>query len=89
MLVAINELWRYIGEMFIAVDYEKEMNIDLIALQNNWAEKVDVIFQEATLSIPKNTFMQIGGKTGTHTENLGFILTELQYMQRAYPNSQW
>ena len=75
--------------MFIAVDYEKEMNIDLIALQNNWAEKVDVIFQEATLSIPKNTFMQTGGKTGTHTENLGFILTELQYMQRAYPNSQW
>ena len=89
MLVAINELWRYIGEMFIAVDYEKEMNIDLIALQNNWAEKVDVIFQEATLSIPQNTFMQTGGKTGTHTENLGFILTELQYMQRAYPNSQW
>ena len=65
------------------------MNIDLIALQNNWAEKVDVIFQEATLSIPQNTFMQTGGKTGTHTENLGFILTELQYMQRAYPNSQW
>ena len=89
MLVAINELWRYTVEMFIAVDYEKEMNIDLIALQNNWAEKVDVIFQEATLSIPKNTFMQTGGKTGTHTENLGFILTELQYMQRAYPNSQW
>jgi ring-1,2-phenylacetyl-CoA epoxidase subunit PaaC len=89
MLVAINELWRYTGEMFIAVDYEKEMNIDLIALQNNWAEKVDVIFQEATLSIPQNTFMQTGGKTGTHTENLGFILTELQYMQRAYPNSQW
>ena len=89
MLVAINELWRYTGEMFITVDYEKEMNIDLIALQNNWAEKIAVIFQEATLSIPQNTFMQTGGKTGTHTENLGFILTELQYMQRAYPNSQW
>jgi ring-1,2-phenylacetyl-CoA epoxidase subunit PaaC len=34
-------------------------------------------------------FMQTGGKTGTHTEQLGYILTELQYMQRAYPNSEW
>jgi ring-1,2-phenylacetyl-CoA epoxidase subunit PaaC len=89
MLVAINELWRYTGEMFIPAEYEKDMNIDFVTIQNNWTEKVNVIFQEATLSIPKNTFMQTGGKTGTHTENLGFILTELQYMQRAYPNSEW
>jgi ring-1,2-phenylacetyl-CoA epoxidase subunit PaaC len=89
MIVAINELWRYTGEMFIPAEYEKNMNIDFVTIQNNWTEKVNVIFQEATLSIPQNTFMQTGGKTGTHTENLGFILTELQYMQRAYPNSQW
>ncbi len=89
MLVAINELWRYTGEMFIPADYEKDMNIDFVTIQNNWAEKVNVIFQEATLSIPQNIFMQTGGKTGIHTENLGFILTELQYIQRAYPNSQW
>jgi ring-1,2-phenylacetyl-CoA epoxidase subunit PaaC len=89
MLAAINELWRYTGEMFIPAEYEKDMNIDFFTIQNNWTEKVNVIFQEATLSIPQNTFMQTGGKTGTHTENLGFILTELQYMQRAYPNSQW
>ncbi len=89
MLVAVNELWRYTGEMFIPAEYEKDMNIDFVTIQNNWTEKVNVIFQEATLSIPQNTFMQTGGKTGTHTENLGFILTELQYMQRAYPNSQW
>ncbi len=89
MLVAINELWRYTGEMFIPAEYEKDMNIDFVTIQNNWAEKVNVIFQEATLSIPQNIFMQTGGKTGIHTENLGFILTELQYIQRAYPNSQW
>jgi ring-1,2-phenylacetyl-CoA epoxidase subunit PaaC len=89
MIVAINELWRYIGEMFIAADYENEIGIDLTSIQNSWTEKVKTIFDEATLSFPENIFMQTGGKTGIHTENLGFILTELQYMQRAYPNSNW
>jgi ring-1,2-phenylacetyl-CoA epoxidase subunit PaaC len=74
MIVAINELWRYTGEMFIAADYENEIGIDLGSIQNSWIEKVKTIFDEATLSFP---------------ENLGFILTELQYMQRAYPNSNW
>ncbi len=86
---AITELWRYTGEMFTPADYEKELGINFTALQNSWTEKVKAIFNEATLLIPENTYMQTGGKTGIHTENLGFILTELQYMQRAYPNSSW
>jgi ring-1,2-phenylacetyl-CoA epoxidase subunit PaaC len=89
MEFAITELWRYTGEMFIPTDYEKEFGIDFSALQNNWVEKVKTIFTEATLSIPENTYMQTGGKAGTHTENLGFILTELQYMQRTYPSCNW
>jgi ring-1,2-phenylacetyl-CoA epoxidase subunit PaaC len=89
MEFALTELWRYTGEMFILVDYEKELGIDFSVLQNNWMEKVKAIFDEAALTIPENTYMQTGGKTGTHTENLGFILTELQYMQRTYPNSNW
>ncbi len=89
MEFAITELWHYTGEMFLAVDYEKEININFASLQNSWLQKVKAIFDEATLSIPENTYMQTGGKTGTHTENLGFVLTELQYIQRAYPNSQW
>jgi ring-1,2-phenylacetyl-CoA epoxidase subunit PaaC len=89
MMIAIDELWRYTGEMFIVADYEKELGIDLVTIQNSWNEKVKAVFDEATLSFPEKVFMQSGGKTGTHTENLGFILTELQYMQRAYPNSEW
>ena len=50
---------------------------------------VKEIFDEATMVAPENIFMQSGGKEGKHTEHLGFILTELQYMQRAYPNSEW
>ena len=89
MLHAVNELWRYTGEMFIATDYEMELGIDFFLLKEEWDKKVKAVFEEATLSFPENIFMQNGGKTGTHTEHLGYILTELQYMQSAYPHSKW
>lgn len=89
MIKAIDEIWRYTGEMFLPADYEKETGIDFELLRGEWHKKVTTIFEEATLSIPEKVFMQSGGKTGTHTEHLGYILTELQYMQRAYPNSEW
>jgi ring-1,2-phenylacetyl-CoA epoxidase subunit PaaC len=89
MIKAIDELWCYTGEMFVPADYESLFAIDFKVLENEWLQKVKAIFEEATLTIPEKTFMQTGGKTGTHTEHLGYILTELQYMQRTYPNSQW
>jgi ring-1,2-phenylacetyl-CoA epoxidase subunit PaaC len=89
MLNAINELWCYTGEMFIPAEYELHLNIDFTELKNKWFEKAEAIFEEATLTVPEKSFMQTGGKLGTHTEHLGYILADLQYMQRAYPNSQW
>ena len=89
MLQATNELWRYTGEFFITVDYEKEMNIDVADLKIEWMKTVRAIFEEATLPIPDNTFMQTGGKKGIHTENLGFILAEMQYLQRTFPGANW
>ena len=84
---AIDELWRYTGEMFVPAVYESIVDVSL--LKNTWLEKVNTIFSEATLPVPEKIFMQYGGKNGIHTEHLGFLLTELQYVQRAYPNSQW
>lgn len=89
MIKAIDELWRYTGEMFMPADYEKDSGIDFDVIKKQWLEKVKIIFDEATLTIPEKVFMQTGGKTGVHTEHLGYILTELQYIQRAYPNSTW
>ena len=89
MLKAIDELWRYTGEMFDATAYEKRFGIDFSLIKNNWEQKVKIIFNDATLTVPEKAFMQTGGKEGTHTEYLGHILAELQYVQRAYPNSQW
>jgi len=89
MLKAIDELWRYTGEMFVPAEYEKETSVDFDLLKQEWNKKVKDIFDEATLTVPEKVFMQSGGKEGRHTEQLGFILAELQYMQRAYPNSEW
>lgn len=94
MLLAIDELWRYTGELFIAADYEVAAGFDIALLKEDWMKKVTAVFEEATLPIPPlggggAAFMQTGGKTGTHTEHLGYILTELQYLQRTYPNAEW
>jgi ring-1,2-phenylacetyl-CoA epoxidase subunit PaaC len=89
MTKAIDELWIYTGEMFSPVPYEKEWGIDVASLKYEWSGKVKEVFDEATLPVPSGVWMQEGGKTGTHTEYLGYILSELQYMQRAYPNAEW
>jgi ring-1,2-phenylacetyl-CoA epoxidase subunit PaaC len=91
---AIDELWRYTGELFEAVSFEQiaandGMGVDVSKLKDPWMNKVKEIFSEATLTVPEKTFMQTGGKEGKHTEHLGYILTELQYMQRAYPGCEW
>ena len=89
MLKAIDELWRYTGEMFVPAPYELEAGYDVSLLKDDWMKKVIAVFEEATLPVPEKTFMQTGGKTGTHTEHLGFILTDLQYLQRTYPGAEW
>ncbi len=86
---AIEELWPYTGELFIPAEYETAMGIDVDMIQEKWEEKVKAVFEEATLAFPEKIFMQTGGKTGTHTEHLGYILTELQYLQRTYPGAEW
>lgn len=89
MLKAIDELWQFTGELFMAADYETAAGFDVSSLKNDWLKKVTTVFEEATLPVPEKTFMQTGGKTGTHTEHLGYILAELQYLQRTYPNAEW
>jgi ring-1,2-phenylacetyl-CoA epoxidase subunit PaaC len=94
MQKAIAELWPFTGELFIPVAYEiitaeKGISTDIKTLKENWLQKVNEIFAEATLAAPATGWSQTGGKVGVHTEHLGFILTELQFMQRAYPGMEW
>ena len=89
MLKAIDELWRYTGELFVAANYETASGFEVSLLKADWLKKINTVFDEATLSVPEKAFMQAGGKDGVHTEHLGFILTEMQYLQRTYPGADW
>ncbi|HWR33370.1 MAG TPA: 1,2-phenylacetyl-CoA epoxidase subunit PaaC [Chitinophagaceae bacterium] len=89
MINAIDELWRYSGELLVPASYENELGIDVASFKHEWLKKVKTVFDQATLTIPSNVFMQIGGKTGSHTEHLGYILSDLQYLQRTYPGCEW
>jgi ring-1,2-phenylacetyl-CoA epoxidase subunit PaaC len=91
---ALHALWRYTGEMFVPADYEREVIAsgqapDIATLQAPWLDMVSGICREAGLQLPANTAMQHGGKQGRHTEYMGYLLAELQYMQRAYPDMKW
>ncbi len=94
MQTAINELWAFTGELFEMTEtdeilIEHGIAIDLNEIKPIWEQKVKAIFKEATLEIPTTNWMQSGGKKGIHTEYLGFILAEMQYLPRAFPDAKW
>ena len=95
MQEALDLLWPYTGEMFTGDDVDAalaEAGIapDLTGLQGLWDESVRSILDEATLKTPEpGGYAHLGGKQGRHTEHLGFILAEMQFLQRAYPGASW
>lgn len=94
MQVAVNYLYPYLGELFEESPVEKEMKalgigVDLSALRSAYFEQVKATLQEATLDLPQFFGFHSGGKKGIHTEHFGFILSNLQYMQRTYPGMKW
>jgi ring-1,2-phenylacetyl-CoA epoxidase subunit PaaC len=93
MQQSFNDLWTFTGELFAAdaLDLwaERHLGIDLEAIQHAWQKTIADIMQKATLTQPVGTFMQKGGKQGIHSENMGYILAEMQYLQRAHPQAQW
>lgn len=94
MQKAINDLWMYTGELFEMDEVENTLMkdgiaIDLVPIKSQWQNKIQTILSEATLTMPEDGYMQTGSRKGIHTENLGHILSEMQYLQRAYPDAKW
>jgi ring-1,2-phenylacetyl-CoA epoxidase subunit PaaC len=94
MQTAINERWAYTGELFQQSEADIAalaggFGVDLSLIKTAWDEHIAKVFEPAKLTIPTNDWMQKGGKDGMHTEHLGYILAEMQYMQRAYPGMEW
>ena len=92
---SVDALWMYSGECFIEDELDKVIADRKIAplpssLKEEWLATIQSIFSEATLSMPsKDAWMQQGGKQGRHTEHLGYLLAEMQFLQRAYPGATW
>jgi ring-1,2-phenylacetyl-CoA epoxidase subunit PaaC len=94
MQKAVDDHWTFTGELFTPgkadrAMFEQGIGPDLEQLKPAWMEKVNEIFSEATIVVPTGTWSQQGGKEGRHSEHLGYILTELQFVQRAYPGLKW
>jgi ring-1,2-phenylacetyl-CoA epoxidase subunit PaaC len=94
MQEALDELWPYTGEMFVTDAAEEGLVASGVivhpqSLKAGWDEIVSDTLSEATLKKPMDGYMHKGGRRGVHTEHLGYILSELQFLQRAYPGAVW
>jgi ring-1,2-phenylacetyl-CoA epoxidase subunit PaaC len=91
---ALDELWRFTGELFAGDGMERELveqgvAADRAALRDRWREEVNRLLQAATLTLPDDGFMQRGGREGRHTEHLGHLLAEMQIVARSFPGAEW
>jgi ring-1,2-phenylacetyl-CoA epoxidase subunit PaaC len=94
MQKAVNDLWMWTGEMFEMDDVENALMkegiaADLIPIKALWSNQIKQVLTEAGLQMPEDGYMQTGSRKGIHTEYLGHILSEMQYLQRAYPDAKW
>ena len=91
---AVDDLWVFTEELFDMTPATQAMidagvAPDMIQLQEHYYEQIEELLTQATLTIPEVPYMQRGGKRGLHSEHMGYLLADLQYMQLAYPNNRW
>jgi ring-1,2-phenylacetyl-CoA epoxidase subunit PaaC len=91
---ALDELYAYSNELFESDEIERALieagiAADPANLRGEWERTTHRVFAEATLKIPPQSFGQTGGRKGRHSEHLGYILADMQFLQRTYPGAQW
>ena len=94
MQQAIDDHWQFTGELFVADDiddaFEKShAGPNLESIREQWQVNVAAVLEEAMLSKPDDGWMAAGGKQGRHSEHLGFLLAEMQHLQRSHPGATW
>jgi ring-1,2-phenylacetyl-CoA epoxidase subunit PaaC len=94
MQAAFDSLWEYTGELFEDDDNEQVLSAAGIAPLNaslypEWISEIRGAAEESGITLPQSEWMQTGGRQGRHTEHLGHLLSELQFLQRAYPGAKW
>ena len=91
---AVDELWRYTGELFLTDAMDATLVAaglapDAAAMLEPWRTQVTDVLRRATLQLPADVYMQRGGRTGRHTEHLGHMLAEMQIVARSHPGAEW
>ena len=91
---ALDELWRFTGEFFDGDEVDGHIRDvfdgpDLERLADEWKTQLDALFNEATLSVPGDEYMVTGGRDGKHSEHMGYLVGEMQQLQRAFPGATW
>ncbi len=91
---AINDLWKFTDELFYQNEHDiaaihAGVGVDVSTLKESYMTTVTEVLTEATLTIPAETWFRKGGKEGIHSEHMGYLLAEMQYMQRTYPDMKW
>lgn len=91
---AVNDLWRYTGELFEmnevdALLIKEGIAVDMTAVKAAWDKQVLNTLNEAGITTPLVAYMQTGSRQGKHTEHLGYILAEMQYLPRVIPGAKW
>lgn len=91
---AIDDLWQYTDELFHKTEADKVavesgIGVDVSLLKETYYKNISEVLKEATLEIPEQKYFQKGGKRGIHTEHMGYILADMQYMQKTFPGMKW
>ena len=91
---AMNSIYRFAADIFMADGVEKGLEVagvlpNMSKVKEEWMKNIKFVLSEATIQFPDNDWEQRGGRLGNHSEHLGFLLAEMQYMQRTYPNMEW
>jgi ring-1,2-phenylacetyl-CoA epoxidase subunit PaaC len=91
---ALDDLWRYTGELFMTDGVEQalvkaKLGVDSTTLLAPWKRDVAEVIARATLRQPADAYMQRGGRSGAHTEHLGVMLAEMQVLPRTHPGAKW
>ena len=91
---ALDNLWMFTNELFEMNQIDnnilaQKIGVDCSSIKAGWDQIIDKVLSEATLKKPENIHMTSGGREGIHTEHLGHLLSDMQYLQRAYPDAKW
>lgn len=94
MIAGLDWMWRFADELFEMDDVDAAalaagVGADKAALRGAWDQRIDLVLADATLARPAARRPVLGGRTGRHSEHLGHLLSEMQFLQRAYPGATW